>query len=111
MTLAEYIDQLKGVLVKLEAKQEFEICADIRELINAMETGNICKYIELQFDKKELIKCGFFKKGWTCVEMEDRIKTFFGYESVFEFSVREDMWCPYVRYLNGTFDMIKEVKF
>ncbi len=112
LTLSEYLIQLKEVLAILESKQEFEMCIEIRNLFTAIETKNVKLFIDTKFDIKIMRKAKFFSKTDTYDQMAERVKIFFGLDSIFEYANHgEGMWCPYYRYANEMYDIYKKVEF
>ncbi|GAB3988023.1 hypothetical protein GCM10028807_09710 [Spirosoma daeguense] len=109
MSIDEYLEQSEVTLKKLEELQEFEVCAMMRDLLNAIRNKDVKTFIDLEFDKKALIKCGFFPKRATYEQIEERINTYFGYESIFEYALQETMWCKFYRYSKGQYDIIEKV--
>lgn len=107
----EYLAQLRGTQSLLAEHDEFEVCAEISDLINAIETKNVKKFIQLCFDVPTMKKVGFFKKGSTYEEMAERVRYHFSYENVFEYAIREGLWCKYERYANGIYDIKRKVIF
>lgn len=111
MSLDEYLIQLKNTELKLSQADEFELCAEVRDLIKAIENKDIESFINLSFDIKTLKKSGFFGKKDTYEQMAEKVRWYFGFENVFQYAIKEGNWCPYERYSNGIFDTIKKVKF
>lgn len=109
--LKHYIEQLKRTKDALSDKEEYEICAEVQQLIDAIESRDVKTFIDINFDKRGLIKIGFFKKKMSYPEMEERVKTFFDLDNIFEYAIADGMRCPYARYNAGVFDMIEDVKF
>ncbi len=86
METPEWLTRLVLKLEKSESKEDYEHCAYFRDLINAIKTEDIDKYIPLVFDVKEMTKIGFFKKGMTNAQIAERVRVFFDFESVFDYS-------------------------
>lgn len=86
-TIEEYLIQCRATLQKLEDLELYERCHELLLLIRAIEAMDTETYIKMVFDVKGLTKEGFFEKGMTYAQMEERIKKFFGIESVFEYSL------------------------
>ena len=111
MTVNEYIDQLKGTIAKIAQENDFEVCSEAQELVRILEAKDTAAYIKFCFDIKTMTKVGFFKKGMTAFDMAERVCVFFGFDNVFQYSIKEGLWCPYERYAQGIHDMIRKVKW
>ena len=86
-TIEKYLSELRGDLKFFEQKEHYEWCVGIRDQIKAIEEFDIPAYIRLNFDIKGLTECGFLESGETTDQIADRIRTFFGLESIFDYSI------------------------
>lgn len=111
MTLDEYLVQLKGTQAKLTEQEEYEVCAEITELIEAIETKNLKKFMQLNFDIAGMKKVGFFEKKSTYEQMAERVVHHFSLNNIFDYAIREGMWCRFERYAKGLYDIKKKVEF
>ncbi len=80
------LHDLKAQLQQLESKQLHENCAAIKQEIDLIESNNEVAYLEFKFDIKGLKKCGFFDKTNDNSKHIERVCTFYGYKSIFEYS-------------------------
>lgn len=78
-------DTLNKILKELESQERYEECAETRDKIEAMKTGDAIKYTQLAFDREGLIEIGFCKPGATWVDVHDRAVQFFGLANIFEY--------------------------
>jgi hypothetical protein len=102
MKLDDYIYLCEINIKKLEKFENYEQCQYLLDLVNAIKTKNVKKYIKLSFDIKGLIELGFLKKGASLKEIEKRINTFFGINEIFEYSlIGGEMYCFYNRYIKS----------
>ncbi len=109
MNVNQYVEQLKRTIKKLEAQNEFEVCEWAQELIRIIEAKDTQAYIRYNFDIDTLTNEGFFKKGMTTFEMSERVCEAFSLDNIFQYSIREGLWCPYERYAQGLHDIIKKI--
>lgn len=112
LTLVEYIEQLDKTIAKLEQQNEFEMCQQAKELKDAILTQNVEEFIRLCFDMDSLKEIGFIpNQAITLGELEKRIVSFYGYDSIFEYVFLPGVLCPYERYAQGIYDIFSKVDF
>ena len=111
MTLSEYIQQLRRTQQKLIENQEFEVCAEVERLIVSIENKDLETFMHMCFYLEEMKKTGFLKKDTSLEEDAEQIRSFFGIDSIYDYVIREGLWCSYERYANGIYDIIKKVEF
>ena len=83
----EYLKKLNSAINKLLEIEQYERCANIRDLIKAINEKNVKKYIEINFNIPDMKEISFFKKDATTEDMEEKIKSYFGIDSVFKYSL------------------------
>ena len=86
-TIEEFIHEQELDLRYLESIEDYERCCYIRDVVNAIKAEDELAYIELVIPIKELTKSGFFPEGASLGEMKDRLLAFFGYQSIFNYSL------------------------
>jgi len=86
MTKQEFFERCHDKMAKMESQEDYEGCAELRNLIRAIKNEDIKSYIKICFDIKTMKKVGFFKPKMTYEEMAERVRVFFGFDSVFEYS-------------------------
>jgi hypothetical protein len=87
LTLEEYISEYENNLKKFENLEQYEYCKELYDFINCLKEKDVKTYMDFSFDIKGLTKAGFLKKGFTQDQIEERIKTFFDIESIFDYSL------------------------
>lgn len=103
MDLSEHIEQCKINLADFEKLQDFEKCAELRDLIKSIEQKDSKSYIQIMFDLDGLQKSGFLKKGLIISEIEIRICNFFELKSIYDYSliIPNNKGCRFHRELEG----------
>ena len=77
---------LKSQLKHLESFELYENCVIIKREIDLIESNNEVEYMKFKFDVNELEKCGFLNKTNDNSKHVEKICTFFGFNSIFEYS-------------------------
>lgn len=111
MTLDEYIIQLKGTCDKLIAQEEFELCGEVRDLIESIEKKDLQRFIEIMIPVKELTEIGFLDKGDTVKQIAEKVRVYYGLDCIYDYAIRRGLWCGFERYANGIYDIIKKINF
>lgn len=103
MDLLEYIEQCKVNLTDFEKLEDYNKCAELRDLINSIEQKDAKKYIKIMFDLDGLRKIGFIKGRLTTKQIEQRICKFFELETIYHYSliIPEGKGCRFHRELEG----------
>ena len=108
MSANDFINQSKEVLVLLEEQQEFEMCLQLKLLIQSIENLDVLLYYKINFVGCDL---PFLKGKRKMLDRVEAIKNFLGLDSIFQYSFNRGYECPYYRYAHGIKDVFHQVEF